>query len=282
MDNEAPAVSLSPYVAEMLALETEIEEVLTRMPASLDDHLEGFSVVGNLRTSVKRHRETLHQRLLAVSPSPEEIARMAPGAKAGGATGAQVPQGPSEALRILHGLLNQAALGYAVLHAVAHRFFDSRGEGNTADLAEGHLRDYAQAAQALNRIVSDVAVWELGKAGQECQCKCPSCGLGVCLCSPHGRNTVADVWREVSAARAEEQVSGIRVRPPRIGSPAARAGVRAGDFVLLVDGQEIGNESWDSIKTIQDAIKKHQPGEPVRFRIRRASGILEEVPVTLA
>ena len=56
----------------------------------------------------------------------------------------------------------------------------------------------------------------------------------------------------------------------------------AGDFVLLVDGQEIGNESWDSIKTIQDAIKKHQPGEPVRFRIRRASGILEEVPVTLA
>jgi len=47
MDNEEPAVSLSPYVAEMLALETEIEEVLTRMPASLDDHLEGFSVVGN-------------------------------------------------------------------------------------------------------------------------------------------------------------------------------------------------------------------------------------------
>ena len=37
MDNEEPAVSLSPYVAEMLALETEIEEVLTRMPASLDD-----------------------------------------------------------------------------------------------------------------------------------------------------------------------------------------------------------------------------------------------------
>src|SRR2546427_10468032 len=99
-------------------------------------------------------------------------------------------------------MFTQAPLVSQVLPAVAHRFFDSRGEGNTADLAEGHLRDYAETAQALNRIVSDVAVWGLGKAGQECQCKCPSCGLGVCLCSPHGMNTVAAVWREVCATPA--------------------------------------------------------------------------------
>lgn len=282
MGIEGQVVSLLPYIADVLVLETEIEEVLTKMPASREDHAEAAGVVRGLRTSVKRHRENLQDRMLKISRREEDIARMAPGAKGTGTSGQQVSQSVSGALRILHGLVSQAALGYAVLHAVAHRFFDSRGEGNTADLAEGHLRDYAIATQALNRIVSDVAVWELGKLGQECQCKCPSCGLGVCLCSPHGRNTVADVWREMSAPRAEEQVSGIRVRPPRTDSPAARAGLRAGDFVLIVDGRDVGDESWDSVSTIQDAIKKHQPGELVRFRIRRASGILEEVPVTRA
>jgi hypothetical protein len=277
MDNEMPAVSLRSYVAQMLVLETELEDALSKMPSVLNGHPEASEVVGNLRTTMKRHVENLHQRLQAIDSNPVEIATMVREN-----SGPRLPLRPSETIQILHGLLDQAALGYAVLHVVAHRFFDSRGEGNTADLSEGHLRDYAQAAQALNRIVSDVAVWELGNVGQECQCKCSSCGLGVCLCSPHGMNTVADVWRDASSARGDAQASGIRVRPPRIGSPAAHAGLRAGDSILLVDGREIGNESWDSISTIQDAIKKHQAGEPVRFRIRRASGTLEDVSVSPA
>lgn len=280
MGIEGPRVSLPPYVADMLAVETEIEEILTRMPASHEEHVEAASVVGRLRTSVKRHRENLQQRLLNIGQSREEIARMAPGAKEGDASGRQVSQGVSGALRILHGLVNQAIFGYAALHAVAHRFFDSRGQGNTADLAENHLREYAQAAQGLIQLVSDAAVWELGKLGHECQCKCPSCGLGVCLCSPHGRNTVADVWRETGAARAEQREPGIRVRQPRTDSAAGHAGLHAGDFVVAVDDREIGDENWDSIDAIQDAIKKHQPGEVVRFRIRRASGGSEEVSVT--
>ncbi len=280
MDREEPAVSLRPYVAEMLALETEIEAVLAKMPARLDDYPEASSVVRNLRTGVRRHREKLHQRLLAIGPSSETTARMAPGAEARVATGPRVPQSPSDALRILHGLLNQATFGYAALHAVAHRFFDSRDEGNTADMAENHLREYTQAAQAFNRTISDLAVWELGVLGQECQCKCPSCGLGVCLCSPHGRNTVADVWRETGVAGTEPGGRGIRVRPPRRDSVAGRAGLLAGDFVVAVDDREIGDESWDSIGALQQAIKKHPPGDVLRLRVRRASGDLAEISAT--
>lgn len=279
---EEPTLGLLPYVAEMMAIEAEIEEALNNVPARLEAHADGSMIVGQLRTNVKRHRKALHRRLRELRSMTEEAERVAPRGTGEGAPGPRAPRDLLGSLRYLHGLLNEAAFGYAVLHAVAHRFFDSRGEGNTADLAEGQLREYAQAAHFLNCIVSDVAVWELGNLGQECECKCPSCGLGVCLCSPHGTNTVVDMWREMSAARAAGHVGGIRVRQPRGDSSAARAGLQAGDYVLAVNGQEIAAESWDSINAIQETIKKHQPGEAVRLQIRRASGTKEEIPVTRA
>ncbi len=42
----------------------------------------------------------------------------------------------SAALRAIYAGLNHAAFGYAILHAMAHRFNDSAGAVNTADLAE--------------------------------------------------------------------------------------------------------------------------------------------------
>jgi S1-C subfamily serine protease len=107
----------------------------------------------------------------------------------------------------------------------------------------------------------------------------PSCGLGVCLCSPHGANTAKDVWRESLGAVVGSGSHGIRVRPPRGKSAADRAGLQSGDIIVAVDDQAIQNESWDSLNMQQDAIRKHQPGEIVRFRVQRASGDCE-VPVT--
>jgi hypothetical protein len=191
-----------------------------------------------------------------------------------------MPLPASEALQALYGRLNEAAFGYAALHLVAHRFFDSRGEGNTADLAEKHLGSYARAAQTIGRLSSDVVIEELDRAGEACRCQCPSCSLGICLCSPHGSNTANDVWREALRAVAEYGGHGIRVRPPRARSSADRAGLRSGDIIVAVDDQEIQNEGWDSIGRQQDAIRKHQSGELVQLRVQRASRDSEEVSVT--
>jgi len=180
-------------------------------------------------------------------------------------------------LEIFHRLFNEATFGYSVLHVAAHRHYDSTGEGNTADLAEKHLREYSEAVQTINHLTSDVTVWDLSRAGQECQCKCPSCGLGVCLCSPHGTNTVSDIWRETASVGAESTAGGIRVRPPRANSVASRAGLRPGDVIVAIDDQGLANETWDAINTIQKGIGKHPSGEAIRFQVKRASGDVEEI-----
>jgi len=268
---------LSQSIIDILALEAEIEEVLTNMPQSLGEHAKASGVVSNLQTTAKRHRENLNRRLQSVSQRHDRDTGIGAGPKGRESSGLEAPPSSSATLATLNGRLNQAALEYAILHVVAHRAYDSTEEGNTADLAEAHFRDYVQAIQALNQVVSDVAVWDQRNVGQECHCKCPSCGLGICLCSPHGGNTVEDIWREVFIAKAAKTADGIQVRPPRNGSPAARAGIHAGDFVVAVDDRELGDESWDSIKIMQDSIRKHQPSESVHFKLRRASGALAEV-----
>jgi hypothetical protein len=49
----------------------------------------------------------------------------------------------ASALHILYGAFNHAALGYAILHAVAHRAFDSQDEGNTVGMRDGPVLEYA-------------------------------------------------------------------------------------------------------------------------------------------
>lgn len=268
--------SLSQSITGILALEGEIEEILASMPQSLGEQTEASEVVNNLRVTAKSHQENLNRRLESISQGSDYDIRTGPSTKGGEFPGLETLSSSSLALATLYGRLNQAAFEYAILHVVAHRAYDSSGEGNTADLAEGHLRDYVQAIQALSQVVSDVAVWEQRNFALECHCKCPSCGLGICLCPPHGGNTVEDIWREVFTKPAK-RADGIRVRPPRNGSSAARAGIHAGDFVVAVDDREIGDESWDSIKIMQDSIRKHPSGESVHFKLRHASGALEEV-----
>lgn len=159
------------------------------------------------------------------------------------------------------------AFEYAKVHAIAHRFFDR----TTADLAEKHMRAYVDVIQELNRLISDVMVWELTRRGQECQCHCPSCGLGVCVCAPHGELTVAEVWGQPSAT----SLPGMLVRSPRANSPAAQAGLRAGNVVVAVDDQEIR-----SVDDMQLSIRKHNPGEQFRLRVHREPNEVFEITVT--
>jgi hypothetical protein len=82
----------------------------------------------------------------------------------------------------LYASLNEAMCAYAVLHAVAHRAFDSQAEGNTADLAEAHLRSYAARIQQLDMLISDVVITELSGAGADCRCQCPPVA-SACACA---------------------------------------------------------------------------------------------------
>ena len=262
-------------IADLLALELSIGDTLGRAPRFGEGYVVMDSALAGFRSLAVAHQEALRARLRSLQGPAEGPAQGSePGSPPTGG-----PEAPSETLETLHRLFSQAAFRYSALHAAAHRHYDSKGEGNTADLAERHLREYADAVWAINRLTSDVVVWELSKAGQECQCKCPSCGLGVCLCSPHGTNTVADIWREIATAGAEKMASGLRVRSPRADSAASRAGLRPGDVVVAIDDQGITSETWEAISIIQKTIGKHPPGEAIRFRVKRASGDFEEISV---
>jgi S1-C subfamily serine protease len=69
---------------------------------------------------------------------------------------------------------------------------------------------------------------------------------------------------------------GVMVRVPDPSGPAGRAGVRDGDIIVAADGQDVR-----SSPDLLAAIRRHQPGEPLRLRIVRAGGATLEVTVTL-
>ena len=164
---------------------------------------------------------------------------------------------------------NHAAFGYAMLHTVAHRFNEGivgAGEGNTADMAEEHRRSYADASQAIYQLIPDVVIWEMGTDG-ECICPCPSCSLGICLCWH------AHVDSLMPVSPAEE--GGILVRQPKANSAALQAGLRQGDVILAADDQQI-----QTFQELQAGVRKHEPGDAVRLRVKRGPGETLEVAVT--
>jgi PDZ domain-containing protein len=141
-------------------------------------------------------------------------------------------------------------------------------------LAESHLRTYATAIQQLDLLGSDIAIKELGDATLDCRCQCPACSLGLCLCSPHGSNTVLQI-RQEAIPKAPE--GGLRVRPPRAGSEVARAGLAEGDRVIAIDEKEIATDL--DAGTVQAAIRAHASGETLQLRVARGAGAPIEVTV---
>lgn len=178
----------------------------------------------------------------------------------------------ARALLPLYSSLNEAVLAYAALHALAHRAYDSVGDGNTADLAESQLRAYAAAIQELDVIASDAVVLESSELGTDCRCGCPACALGLCLCSPHGANTIRQAWRETLPPPAD---GGLRVRPPRPGSEAQRVQLHAGDHLVAIDGTAIANDA----STVQAAIRACGSGDELRLAVRSPDGNTREVTV---
>ncbi len=255
-------------MADVMTLENEAHRRLRTWGTGVSVHPEASAAFDRLRTLVHNQTEAWRARMQAIAGTFASPERKSLNSK----LTIHVPahRGANTISATLHEITTTCAhlaFEYAKVHAIAHRFFDR----TTADLAEKHMRAYAGVIQDLNRLVSDVVVWELTRRGQECQCQCPSCGLGVCVCAPHGTLTVEEVWGQLPST----SLPGMLVRPPRANSPAAQAGLRAGDIVVAVDDQEIR-----SVDDMQLAIRKHNPGEQFRLQIRREANEVFEVIVT--
>ena len=73
--------------------------------------------------------------------------------------------------------------------------------------------------------------------------------------------------------KAGAWVDGIRVRLPRTGSAAVRAGLREGDRIVAIDGR--GNLWEGDYAALQTAIRGHQSGEAIRLSVQRGMELLD-------
>jgi membrane-associated protease RseP (regulator of RpoE activity) len=118
-----------------------------------------------------------------------------------------------------------------MLRSIALRYRDGilAGENNTGDMAERYLGSYVRHMHHIYRVLNDAVLWELEQNGETCQCTCPSCGHGICVCSQAPRKTLSDIWSEAGPIADDDSVY---IHRPRLGSPAEQAGLSAGDQIL--------------------------------------------------
>jgi len=262
---------LHKHMADMVALEDAIEQVLARCIPEVADHATVSTLLREFHTMVKGQLYALDARLQTLAhniPIPESAVTVF---SAGGYNDGHEHR-VSAILQMVYTIFNQAVIGYATLQPLAHRFRESwvvAADGTAAHLARQHTQNYVHAIQQIGRLLHDVVVWELDNAGLECQCTCPSCGLGVCLCAVSARTILSDAWATAVPIAVDD---GIYVHPPRQGSPAAKAGLRHGDSIVAADGQE--TRLYGVLQTV---VRDHNTGEKIQLTIRRGLGEIAEV-----
>ena len=247
--------SVQRHLADMIAMERHLEEVLNQGREQATEHKDATQAIGQFQVMAKGHRKALEDRLHTIRAASSY-------------TSGKEENDISEVLCQVYGAIGEAALGYAILHALAHRSLDREGKDNTRDLVKKHLQDYAQAASEINKLVSDAVVRELDTTGEECKCQCTTCALGICTCAPMGIGRANKEWLD---AVSSGSLGSILVTTPRLGSAAARAGLQSGDVILAADGQEIHFNA-----ELHEAIKKHRPG-PLQLKVQRASGSEQDI-----
>ncbi len=264
---------LQTQLAHMIALEVAIEQKLEELIPEVSDHAGATALLTSFQTLTRAQRQVLETRLQSIAdtePLSKEITVVFPTDGWSEDPGNRV----STALQTVYTMFNQAVIGYSVLHPLATRFLDSpwiADEGTSYHLTRQHTQNYIQAIQQISRLLPDVVVWELDREDLECQCICPSCGVGICLCAMAGRSFSSQAWVEAGPIADDE---GVYVQLPKQNSAAKKAGLRSGDVILAVGGQEI-----ESYVDLLSAVGNAEPGEEIRLTVRRGSDELEEVAV---
>ena len=264
---------LHKQMAAVVALEAAIAQTLDQLSMESAHHPEVTAMLREFHTMTKGQLYTLDTRLQTLAdnvPIPDRTAAIRPDGDSGDGNTYPV----STALQIAYTLFNQALIAYAALQVIAIRFRDSWAvaeDGTTAHLARQHTQNYVHAMQQIARVLHDVVVWELDHEGLECQCVCPSCSAGICLCAAASRVTLSHAWIDDGPIAVNE---GVYVQLPRKGSAAANAGLRKGDVVVGVDGQDV-----KAISDLQTAVREHQSGESVQLKVRRGTDEIKDITV---
>ena len=272
MGEDQSSTTLHDYVADMALLEGQIEAALDRRRSEVSDHPEAADAVERFHAMAKSQKEAMETRLQTIGGAESNfngtIAAI-PLDTAGNVRREAAPRHVATVLHEIYTSFTHAVLGYAMLHAVAHRLYDL---ATAEDLATQHMKSYAGAAQEIHQLIGDVVSWELSKDGRECQCVCDVCSLGLCICASHGADELLQAWGDESGPSPRK--GGLLLQAPRAGSAAARPGLRYGDIITAADGQEV--RSW---RELYAGIAKHKPGEEVLLRVRR--GVDEPMDVAV-
>jgi hypothetical protein len=256
----------------MVAQEQVIEHQIEYLLSGVAHNSEVTTLLKDLHELTSDQRQALAARLQEVAPDipvPEKLPMISP--FEGLYDSARYPA--SAALVTLYTLFEQVVIGYSILMVLARRAADSsvRGTDNTDDIVQKHMRDSAAAVQKIARLLPGVLVAELEEEGQECQCSCPSCGLGICLCAVSTRRMLEMAWTDAGPIYVPE---GILMVTPRSRSAAAQSGLLKDDIVLTVDDKAI-----ESIPMLQETIRNHKSGEEIIFQAQRKLGEQVEISV---
>jgi serine protease Do len=79
----------------------------------------------------------------------------------------------------------------------------------------------------------------------------------------------------VKSLGVSDKLTGVVVASVSQGSPAEASGLRQGDVIQKLDGEEVNTS-----KQIQSIVRKHKPGDELNLLVIR-SGALKAIPVKL-
>jgi hypothetical protein len=259
--------ALHRQLAAVAARERTIVETLDSFELDSFKHPTAVALFRDWRAIASEQAHALELRLEAIAPGERiEQRHQSPGG------GTHYPV--TAALQTMYSLFCEALVTYATLQPIAHRFRDSwaaADEGTTAHLSRRHTQTYARAINQISRIIHDVVLSEMEHDGLECQCTCPSCGIGVCVCAPSSRRVLSDAWHNAHPIVA---AGGVPLHTPRPDSAAARAGLVTGDLIVSIDGRQI-----QDYEELQDRLRSRDPRKGITLTVQRAAGEIEDVPM---
>jgi hypothetical protein len=239
-------------LAELVAIERLIAASLDGWADRVREHPEATALVDRLRT-ISSTRQPLESALDAMAGPPARA-----GSPMSGVAG--VSPSASDVVR----QIGQVALAATFACEAAHQTARLSADGDTCDLVEARLGEYAAALFDTRRVLPHVVARELRRAGVTCACQCPACSIGLCGCIRATSAATEVQWGGEEPALTHGLVL---LGPPRPGSQLAEAGLDEGDRVLAVGSDPVGRNA-----DAQAALRRHEVGDEVRLDVQRRDG----------
>ena len=256
--------ALRGRAVELLAIEREIDEMLTRRMEAAQAYPEVAEVLEGIRATASRQRKVLDQYLVGMHgfSGPVTARTFSPPGEI------DADNGVVGLLQETYTAVNRAAFMYGILTELAFRLY----EPPLREVGPSHLRSYAEAAHMIDRLIAGIVAAELRQEGLECCCVCGMCSMGLCGCVSAASTRIEAAWRDASLG--PDAALGFPLLPPRPNSELARVGVEGGERLLAIDDDRVRDHT-----DILAALRKHRIGDEVRLLTQRGSEPPREVRV---